>query len=322
MNQQIGIIWNPAKADEEELRAAFTAAATMAKVESTPSALWFETTVDDPGQGAAENAVLAGCDLVICAGGDGTVRAVASYLGENGHAKATLGVVPLGTGNLLARNLGIPLGNPQTAFELALTGQTEPIDLGQVRYTATDGSEQHEGFVVMAGFGIDAQMIIETDDELKAKAGWLAYVESLGRSISGTALVSLTLTCDDDEPVNTQAHTLIVANCGTLQGGLTLLPDAQPNDGELDLLLLSAASLTDWIDTMRNMMWDNGLKRLLTRTATAESSASTKHGRVSTVQIDLPAPLQFEIDGDDVGEVAAFSVSLLPGALKVQVPQQ
>ncbi|MBP1326923.1 YegS/Rv2252/BmrU family lipid kinase [Leucobacter exalbidus] len=318
MTQQIAIVWNPSKVEEDELRAAFTAASAE---HSTGEAAvhWIETTVDDPGRGATEEALAAGCDLVIAAGGDGTVRAVASALGETGTPRATLGIVPLGTGNLLARNLSIPLGDPQAAFALALAGKTAPIDLGQVRYVSADQSEHAEGFVVMTGFGIDAQMIVETDDDLKAKAGWLAYVESLGRAVSGTDLVDLTLTRDDGDPVTMQAHTLLVANCGTLQGGITLLPDAQPDDGELDLLLLSADGVTAWLDTMRNMMWDNGLKRLLTRATSAESSDSAEHGRATRVRVELPTALEFEVDGDEVGEVTSFDVTVLAGALQVRV---
>jgi diacylglycerol kinase family enzyme len=327
MSGKIGIVWNPSKVEERNLRRAVDGALgrVFTAAQDRPECLWFETSEDDPGQGAAGEALAQGCEVVVAAGGDGTVRAVAERLGGSGSPEAELGVVPLGTGNLLARNLGVPLGNPRAAFERVLTSEGSPLDLGEVRLRAagdrTDGddtAEQRHGFVVMVGFGIDAQMIAETDDDLKAKTGWLAYVESLGRAASGTEVVEFSLQLDEHEPRTEAAHTLLVANCGSIQGGITLLPDAAPDDGELDLLVLRADDAGAWLDTMKNMVWDNGLKRLITRAGAAESSGSTAHLRARTVRAELPAPLAFEVDGDEVGEVAAFEVRILPAALLVR----
>ncbi len=327
MSGKIGIVWNPSKTEERDLRRAVDGALgrVFAAAQDRPECLWFETSKDDPGQGAAGKALEQGCEVVVAAGGDGTVRAVAERLGGSGSPEAELGVVPLGTGNLLARNLGVPLGNPRAALERVLTSEGSPLDLGEVRLRAAgdgadggDTAEQRHGFVVMVGFGIDAQMIVETDDELKAKTGWLAYVESLGRAASGTEVVEFSLQLDEHEPRTEAAHTLLVANCGSIQGGITLLPDAAPDDGELDLLVLRADDAGAWLDTMKNMVWDNGLKRLITRAGAAESSGSTAHLRARTVRAELPAPLAFEVDGDDVGEVASFEVRILPAALLVR----
>ena len=343
MSVKIGIVWNPSKVEERDLRAAVAGALdrTFPAAEHRPECLWFETSPEDPGQGAADDALEQGCEVVVAAGGDGTVRAVAERLGGSGSPEADLGIVPLGTGNLLARNLGVPLGNPRAAFERVLQNEGSPLDLGEVRVwpvasgagggagdgagdgagggTGSDASaEQWHGFVVMVGFGIDAQMIVETDDELKAKTGWLAYVESLGRASAGTEVVEFSLQLDEEDPRTESAHTVLVANCGSIQGGITLLPDAAPDDGELDLLVLRADDAGAWLDTMKNMVWDNGLKRLITRAGSAESSGSTAHLRARTVRVELPEPLAFEVDGDDVGEVAAFEVRILPAALRVR----
>lgn len=324
MTQTIGLVWNPSKVEEAELREAVDAALAETGGDAAPDSgpapevRWFETTKEDPGQGATASALEAGCDVVVAAGGDGTVRAVAEALGGSGTPLAELGIVPLGTGNLLARNLGVPLGNPRAAFARVLAGEARPLDLGSVRLTFEDGTDADHGFVVMVGFGIDAHMIVETDDELKAKAGWLAYVESLGRAATETEVVEFSLTLDGGEPAAEQAHTLLVANCGSIQGGVTLVPDAQPDDGELDLLVLRAEGAAAWLDTMRNMMWDNGLKRLLTGTDRAESSESTAHLRARTVRAELPHPHAFEVDGDDFEGVVAFEVRILPAALRVR----
>lgn len=338
MNGSIGIVWNPSKVDESELRDAFAAAAEQAGL--PPEAHWFETAEDDPGGEAAGRALAAGCSLVIAAGGDGTVRAVASRLGigetgtgetgadrpRAGAGGVELGIVPLGTGNLLARNLDIPLGDKRAAFERALTGEGSALDLGVVAVPARSGGEARQiGFVVMIGFGVDAQMIEETDDELKAKAGWLAYVESLGRAASGTESVSFTLTIDDEPAREERAHTVLVGNCGSLQGGIPLLPDAEPDDGELDLLVLSADDAASWLDTARNVVWDNGLRRLLPGGGAGnadedntESSDSVSRLRARRISVKLAGPRVLEVDGDTVGEVSSFEVWVLPGALRVR----
>lgn len=312
---RIGIVWNPSKVEGDEIRSAWRSAA---EGREHVTATWFETTEEDPGQGATDNALDAGCEIVIAAGGDGTVRAVAERLGESGSPAAELGIVPLGTGNLLARNLGVPLGNARAAFERVLSQDATPLDLGMVDVSLADGQTSTLGFVVMVGFGIDAQMISETDDDLKSQAGWLAYVESLGRATSNTEVVELSLTLDDGEPVKESAHTVLIANCGTLQGGITLLPDAEPDDGELDLLVLRADGIAAWMDTMHNMVWENGIRRLLTGRKTAVSTDSTAHLRARTIRVDLPTVLALEVDGDDIGEASSFDVRILPGALSVR----
>lgn len=315
--ERIGIVWNPSKVAEHEIRAAWEAAVSRVSGPA-PEALWFETDPEDAGLGATASALEQGCDVVIAAGGDGTIRAVAEALGDSGSSSAQLGVVPLGTGNLLARNLGIPLANPRAAFARVLTQHASPLDLGRVTFTNAAGVEERHGFVVMVGFGIDAQMIVETDDELKAKAGWLAYVESLGRAASGAEVVEFSLQLDDAPAETVAAHTLLIANCGSIQGGITLLPDARPDDGDLDLLVLRADGVAAWLETMHNLVWHNGLKRMLTRSEMAESADAIEHLTARSVSVALPLPLAFEVDGDEVGEVTAFTVEILPGALRLR----
>ena len=313
----IALVWNPSKTDRDVLETALDAALHDVSAEGErPETRWYETTIDDPGQGVAATAIAEKPDLLIAIGGDGTVRAVAQAIGDAENAPP-LGIVPLGTGNLLARNLDVPLNNPRKAFQRALTGEGTPVDLGWVEFEL-DGEAQRHGFVVMVGFGIDAQMIVETDDELKKKAGWLAYVESLGRAVKASEVVEFDITLDDAEPRSHHAHTLLIANCGTLQGGISLIPDADPSDGELDLLILSADSVAQWMGTFKSMVWDNGLKRLISGSDSSESNDLVAHVRAHTVEVTLPHAHAFEIDGDDVGEVASFRVELQPAALTVR----
>ncbi len=308
-SQHVGIVWNPSKTGRDDLEAA---------LRHTPSVdtSWFETSEDDPGRAATQRALDSGVDVVIAAGGDGTVRAVAEHLADT-RARADLGIIPLGTGNLLARNLDVPLNDVAAAFARALDSQARPIDVGWAEITGGE-STQRRAFAVMAGFGIDAHMITETDDDLKDKAGWLAYVESLGRAMKASEVIDIRLAVDGQDAVDEQAHTLIVGNCGTLQGGITLLPDADPADGELDLLVLTAEGIGGWVDTLRNMVWDNGLKRLLGGDERAQSSDNAAHRRITGLVVELDEPRVVEVDGDDIGEATRIEISIQPAALRVR----
>lgn len=300
---KLGVIWNPSKIDEEQLRAA------VAGTIST-EVVWWETSEDDPGRGMASAAVEDGCDVVVAVGGDGTVRAVAEVLAGTDVA---LGIVPQGTGNLLARNLGVPLDDLSAALERVRDGEPRKIDIGWVEF---DG--ERRAFTVMVGFGVDAQMLVETNDDLKDRAGWLAYVEAMGRALAGTEMTDIALALDDGEPQEVRGHTMIIGNCGMLQGGIRLLPDAVLDDGQLDLLLVSADGALQWLDTVRSVVWDNGIRRLLGGGTEAVSTESTRHVAARTISVTLDSPQQFEVDGEEIGEVTSFVATVQPGALTVR----
>ncbi|GAB3633379.1 diacylglycerol kinase family protein [Microbacterium shaanxiense] len=299
---KIGIIWNPSKIEEDVLRTAVADAIDG-------DVRWWETSEDDPGLGMAKEALEAGCETVIAVGGDGTVRAVAEALAGS---DAALGIVPQGTGNLLARNLEVPLDDIPAALARISAGETRRIDLGWVN---TGGEDQ--AFMVMVGFGVDAQMLVETDDDLKDRAGWLAYVEAMGRAMAGTEMTSISIALDGGEAQDVRGHTLLIGNCGMVQGGIRLLPDAKLDDGLLDLLLVSADGALQWLDTVRSVVWDNGIRRLLTRDETAVSTESTRHLTAERIKVELQQPLAFEVDGEEVGEVSSFEVRVQAGAVRV-----
>ena len=312
----IAIVFNPAKTSRDDIDEVL-----RVELEERPQVQvsWFETEVEDPGLGMTREAVEAGCDLVVAAGGDGTVRAVAHALAEDG-AEAALCIVPLGTGNLLARNLGVPLNDIRAALAAAWEGEERAIDLAWAE-ASLDGATERHAFTVMAGVGIDAHMITETDEDLKDKVGWLAYVESLGRAVSESDVIDMTVAVDGGEAVGREAHTLIVGNCGILTGGVTLLPDADPSDGELDMLVLSADGVPGWLDTLRSMVWDNGLKRLVLSQDQAASTDTVEHRRVTTVELTVGEPRPLELDGEDVGECTSVEFSIQAGAVRVRTPR-
>jgi diacylglycerol kinase (ATP) len=310
---RIAIVWNPSKTERDTLE---TALADAVDGMPAPDVRWFETEEEDPGRGATKAALADPTDLLIVAGGDGTVRAVAEYVAES-TAGVDVGIIPLGTGNLFARNLDVPIDDVPAAFRRALEGAARPVDVGWVELTTDAGAERH-GFVVMVGFGLDAQMILETDEDLKDKAGWLAYVESLGRALSGSDVLSFTISSDHGRAGTAEGHTLLIGNCGTLQGGVKLMPDADPSDGELDYLVVSAEGLAQWLGTVKTMVWDDGLKRLIGKDDEPEETETLERGRASVLDISLPEPRLLEIDGEELGEAREFTVSVQPAAMRVR----
>ena len=304
----LGVIWNPSKPGGDKLKAAV--AEVFESDAGDITLQWWETTPEDPGTGMAEAAVAAGCDVVVAAGGDGTVRAVAEGLAGTDVA---LGIVPQGTGNLLARNLEIPLGDIGAALRRVRDGEPRRIDMGWVE---RDGEEH--AFVVMVGFGIDAQMLVETDEDLKNRAGWLAYVEAMGRALAGTEMTDIGVTLDDGETQDLRGHTMLIGNCGMVQGGIRLLPDALIDDGQLDMLLVSADGALEWLDTVRSVVWENGIRRIFGAVDEAVSTNSTTHVSAERIAVTLSSPQTFEIDGEEVGPVTEFSVRVQPAALTVR----
>ncbi|MGO4681230.1 diacylglycerol/lipid kinase family protein [Microbacterium sp. 2MCAF23] len=303
----IGVVRNPVKLEsEDEVRAAVAAHISDADIR------FFLTTEEDPGRAMAQEAVDAGCELVFAAGGDGTVRAVAEVLAGT---DAALGILPHGTGNLLARNLGVPLDGVAAAVAHALTAEPRRIDVGTIEVSEGDAPGEHV-FVVMAGLGLDARMLEETDEELKAKAGWLAYVKALGAAAAGTELVSVELALDGEHADRARIHTLMIGNCGMIQGGITLLPDAVPDDGRLDLLLVSAEGVADWFETVRTVVWDNGLRRLLGGETT--STDVVRHASAQRIRVELARSQPFQIDGEERGQVRSFTAGIRPGVLLVR----
>lgn len=306
----IGIVWNPTKVDESVLRDAAAAA-----FDADEEVRWWETSADDPGRAMAQEALETGCDTVIAVGGDGTVRIVAEVLaGADAEHGAQLGIVPQGTGNLLARNLDIPLGNIRAALDRTAAGRTRDIDMGWVR---TDDGDTETGFLVMIGFGLDANMLAETDDDLKKKAGWLAHAEAMERAVAASEVVDVTLTLDGGEEHHSKGHTLLVGNCGMIQGGITLLPDAEPDDGVLDLLLVSADGALAWMETLRAVVWDNGIKRLLGGDKQPVNAESAEFHTAKSIEVTLGSPQPFEIDGEEAGKVSSYSVRVQPGAVRI-----
>jgi diacylglycerol kinase family enzyme/membrane-associated phospholipid phosphatase len=296
--KQVAVVLNPSKlSDVEEFK---DLVRLVAGQHGWNEPQWLETSVEDPGHGQAQAALEAGVDLVVAAGGDGTVRAVCEEAARTGVAVA---IVPQGTGNLLARNLGIPL-NPRDALEVAFGGQDKAIDLA--RFSTDAGVET--SFLVMAGLGMDAMIMTGVNDELKKKVGWVAYVVS-GIKALRYAGTKVTITVDDGEPRTFRARTVVIGNVGYLQAGLPLLPAARIDDGELDVVVIAPRRLFGWVP----IAW-----RVITRRKRTNDRLDRFTGRHVHVKATGPTPMQ--LDGDPVEEGTEITAEVRPGVLLVRVP--
>jgi YegS/Rv2252/BmrU family lipid kinase len=284
------IIINPAKSEvaREQIDGTLTAAGW------SPS-LWLETTPEDPGRGMAEAAVAATVQLIVICGGDGTVMACLSGLADSGVPVA---IIPVGSGNLLARNLGIPLGLDES-LATAVDGMDRRIDLGRLG---------DQPFAVMAGMGFDAAMMADTTEGMKRFAGWPAYVVSGLRHLRDPVM-RVRICIDDGPMLRRSARTVLVGNVGQLEGGLELLPDAAADDGLLDVAVVAPRTLRDWLRVAyriaRHRRHDRHLERFT--------------GQTISIEADRVVPRQ--IDGEVIDEGRRIDVHVEPGALVVRVPQ-
>jgi diacylglycerol kinase (ATP) len=262
--------------------------------------LWLETTADDPGRAQTAQAVAAGVDLVVGAGGDGTVRVICSGLAGTG---IPFGVVAAGTSNLLARNLGIPR-DEAAALRVAFDGTDKAIDL--VRLTADGGPEEH--FAVMAGVGIDAVIMQDTNPDLKKTVGSAAYFVSAAKNANHPALHT-SIRVDDRPVLRRKASVIVIGNVGLLPSGILLIPDAKPDDGLLDVLVASPRTLRDWVRLTA---------QVVTRRERGDDQLDRLTGR--RVEITVEPRDQYQLDGDTAGECATLVAEIDPGALIVRVP--
>lgn len=293
------VVVNPTKfSDVDAARAEITAACVDA---GWAEPLWIETTVEDPGQGQAEQAVASGAEVVMACGGDGTVRSVAQALAGT---DVPMGLLPAGTGNLLARNLDLGLDDLPLSVHTALTGDDRRVDVG--RLVVDDQPEQV--FLVMAGMGFDAQIMAGTQDVLKARVGPAAYVVAGARHLNGRRL-RLTLAVDDNPAVHRRSRMVVVGNCGRLLGGLVLMPDARVDDGLLDVVSLAPEGIFGWAAVAG---------RLATRQRKGHALVERWVGQAVTISVAEAQTAQ--LDGDPIGEAKVLRVRVDPAALLVRVP--
>lgn len=330
----VAFVANPTKPGVPELR---DAAVRACAARYLPEPLWFDTTVEDPGIGQARQAVEQGAKVVVAIGGDGTVRAVAEGLAGTG---AAMGLIPQGTGNLLARNLDLPLTDVEELLRIALTGKDRPIDVGwltvvrdesdvsddiaeadpdaaQPEKTPSDAKETARDhiFLVIAGLGFDAAMVADTDEELKAKVGWIAYFVAGIKHLHARRM-RLQLSFDDGPWRAARLRSVLIGNCGRLPGGITLLPDAELDDGWLDIGTIDTrGGLLGWAQ----LLGEVSMQRFGVSNELPNKVGRIDHARVRRMGVRSRDPQAVQVDGDTIGNVLEVSARVDKQSLVVRV---
>ncbi|WP_116112136.1 diacylglycerol/lipid kinase family protein [Austwickia chelonae] len=298
------VVINPSKFTEtSKLRATIS---RVCQEEGWALPIFYETSKEETGATQTREAVDQGVDLVCALGGDGTVRAVAAGLiGSD----TPLGVLPGGTGNLLARNLDLPLDNLSAALRVALTGGNRAIDVGVVNIDIPEDAQtepEDHYFLVMAGVGFDADVVAQAPEDLKAHVGWAAYLVSGAKNLDGHRFAA-TLVFDEEESSHRRVRSVIIGNCGRLQGGVELLPDAEIDDGALDAVVLSPQGIVGWAGV--------GV-RLLTKQR--KGHPMVEHRRCTSLSITLDHPQEVQLDGDPLGPGLVLTVAVRRHALLIR----
>ncbi|SDB80017.1 Diacylglycerol kinase family enzyme [Raineyella antarctica] len=300
---RVGLVLNPRGRLAERARRELDRVLASA---AAPPALVLRTTVARPGADQARELLRAGVDLVVVAGGDGTVREVVSVLAGSG---IPLGILPTGTANLFARNLGLGRG-PARAARTALAGRELVLDVGRARVRTTKDPTRWQGpltFLVMAGIGRDARAVEATGLRLKRALGWVAYLAAgIGEALRRPLPMLVDL---DGRPRRTRTWTVLFGNCPRIPGGIAVFPRARPDDGQLDTLEVALRSPFDWLAVAAFGVFGRP------RRVRALSYGRTSHARVTPEQ-----PVAVQLDGDVVAGVLELEVGVDAHALLVRTP--
>ena len=243
-----------------------------------------------------QRALDEGAELVFAWGGDGTVRRCIDVLAGS---EASLAVLPAGTANLFATNLGIPMDIEQ-AVAVGLSGDRRRLDVGRFK---------KERFAVMAGAGFDAAMIRDADD-LKERMGRAAYLWSGSRNLRGEGF-GAEIEVDGSDWYEGTATCILLGNLGNVFGGVKVFPDARPDDGMLELGVVTAEGLLQWARTLGRAALGDPNRSPFVQTTQAKS-----------VKVELDRKVRYELDGGDRSKVRSFKVKVEAGALSVCVPRR
>jgi YegS/Rv2252/BmrU family lipid kinase len=250
----------------------------------------------------AEEGVRAGVDVVAVHGGDGTtMQAAAALVGT----EVGLGVIPGGTGNLLAGNLRIPT-HPRKSAEMLLGARPRPFDLG--RMERADGVHY---FAVACGAGFDARVMAETPSEGKRRWGMGAYVATTLRLLPEVRSTETRIVVDGLER-RLRTTMILVANCGEVIPPLVRLRSGiSPSDGLLDVIAVRADSIPESLLAV----WD------VLREAPDASASLVTHLRGREVTVEPGAGLPVQLDGEP-GGVTPFTATVVPAAIRVMLPAE
>lgn len=257
--------------------------------------IWCEVSKSKDAPKELRRALKQGADLIFVWGGDGMVQRCVNGLAES---KAKLAVVPAGTANLLASNLGIPR-EIEAAVDIGLEGRHTKLDLGRMN---------GERFATMAGAGFDARVIRAADGKKKRAFGRMAYVWAFTNSLQAESFRAQ-IEVDGARWYEGEASCVLVGNVGHLFGGISAFDDAHPDDGLLDLGVANAEGLGQWA-------------RTITRTAVSSASKSpfVHVTKARSINVQLDRKILYELDGGARTKRKSFRVEVEPSAVRVCVP--
>lgn len=265
--------------------------------EGVTDPLWAEVPKSRFAPGRVKDMLEQGADLVFVWGGDGTVQRCLDVLAGS---DATMAVLPAGTANLFGTNLGAPK-DLEAAVRIGLHGPRRTLDVGVVN---------GERFGVMAGTGLDALMIQDADSGLKETLGRAAYLWSGAKNIHREP-VKTTVRVDGHRWFKGDATCVLVGNVGSVIGGFSAFRDARPDDGRLDVGVVTAEGLWQWTRTMGRAAFGDASDSPFVHTTTA-----------GTIAVRLDHKMPYELDGSDRPKTKRLDVEVEPGALKVSAPEE
>lgn len=316
-SNRVAVIYYPGRVDLKKVRRLVSDATAGAGWEIP---LYLKTAADETGGVQVLRAIAQRATHIVVIGGDGTVRSVLEEVAKSG-SNVSVGIVPIGTGNVLARNLNLPLSDMALQIDRALFGIAHQIDLGLAKMIMADGSRVEKHFAVMAGIGLDAKIMLHTDAERKRRMGWVAYVEG-GLKMLPMRYETLLVSVDNREERQLKVVTLLIGNVGWLPGRLSMMPDASLDDGRLDVAAIGPRRFWNWIDFWSRVTVGNNIvrtnrigKQLLDATAnvkTMENMSGVKIRVAPTLDTEL------QLDGDVFGKISEVEFEAKPRAVTVR----
>lgn len=259
--------------------------------------IWHEVPKSKRAPARARKAVDAGADLVFVWGGDGTVQRCIDALAGS---PATIAILPAGTANLLASNLGVP-EDLEAAVAIGLHGARRRLDVGRVN---------GERFAVMAGTGFDALMIRDADRGLKDRFGRAAYLWTGAKHLR-SSVVRGRIKVDGERWFSGRLSCVLVGNVGTILAGVTAFDRAEPDDGRLDLGVVTADGALQWLRALGRTTFGRADRSPFVRTTVAR-----------TIDVKLDRAMPYELDGGDRKAKKRLRIEVEPGAVTVAVPAE
>jgi YegS/Rv2252/BmrU family lipid kinase len=257
--------------------------------------LWYEVTKSRKAATCARRALAQGAEVTFVWGGDGTVQ---RYIDAVAGTEAVLAILPAGTANLLATNLRVPTDLTEAVL-VGLKGDRRRFDTGSVN---------GEHFAVMAGAGFDARMIKQAGRKLKGRLGRAAYLYTGARNLSARG-VKATIEVDGIRFFQGRISCVLAGNVAKVLGGIEAFPGAQPDDGLLELGLVTAKNPAEWA---------RALGRVMQGRAGESPFIAVTQGKQFRVQFGRPFP--YELDGGARTTVMKLRVKVHPGAITICVP--